>query len=95
VSALLIVAGLLSIPGVFESLGGVWVLIARLVVLGAAGYGIYSQVHGPTVAEHRSRLRDVVARVVRTRLFGLPAGYGAALPEHDRPKQLPPSGEAQ
>jgi hypothetical protein len=75
-----ILAALLSLPGVFEAVGGVTKWAARAIIAGAAIFGAYSAIRGSSLSEFRASLEDRIAKRIRDRWFPggeqLPAASG-------------------
>jgi hypothetical protein len=77
--AVLAFAALLSVPGVFEAVGGPAKWIARGVLLVSAALGVYSCVHGASLKDLRRRLQERIAKWLRSLL--LPADVRPLGPE--------------
>lgn len=68
---ILLLAGVLSLPGTFDSLAGGWKWAARIVIASAAAYSIYAQVRGTSVSGQRDALTAGISRLIRERVFGV------------------------
>ncbi len=62
---LTVVAAILSLPGVFEAVGGLAKWAARGVLAAAAAFGVYSAVRGSSLSDLRASLEERVARSLR------------------------------
>jgi hypothetical protein len=60
----------LSVPGVFEGVGGAWKTAARVVLVIALVLGLYSQIWGPSLREIRNRIYLAAARRIARALYG-------------------------
>lgn len=62
-----VLAAVLSLPGVFEGVGGIWKWIARAILAVAAVLGVYSAVRGTSLNDLRTGTEGLVARRLRSR----------------------------
>jgi len=62
-----VLAAFLSIPGVFEGVGGVGQWIARAILILAAFLGVYTAVRGTSLDDLRARTEEWFARRIRNR----------------------------
>jgi hypothetical protein len=77
--AVLVFAAVLSVPGVFEAVGGPAKWIARVVLVVSAALGVYSCVHGAGLKDLRRGLQERIAKWLRSLL--LPADVRPLGPE--------------
>lgn len=59
-----------AIPGVIESIGGIWRLIARGILIVAAGLGAYDVISGHSLEDLKNRFYEYIARRVAYLLYG-------------------------
>lgn len=62
-----IIAAVLSLPGVFEVVGGLAKWAARLILVAAAGLGVYSATRGASLNDLRASLEASIATRLRSR----------------------------
>jgi hypothetical protein len=75
-----IIASLLSLPGVFEAVGGPAKWAARAALVAAALFGVYSAVRGTSLSDLRTSMEDGVFGFLRSRW----------MPEAQPTPELPP-----
>ena len=65
--AVVVVAAILSIPGVFEGVSATTRWISRAILVAGAALGVYTQVQGPSLKDLRRGLQDRIAGWIRSR----------------------------
>jgi len=66
-AAVAALAAVLSLPGIFDAVGGIAKWVARFFLVAAAALGVYSVVQGASLKDLRNRVQDRVAARIRSR----------------------------
>lgn len=86
VALVLIAAAVLSLPGVFDSIGASSKWIARSVLIAAAVFGVLGATYGATLTHLRSRVHEWITEQIRRTIFRPPQ----RLPNDSGMATLPP-----
>jgi hypothetical protein len=65
---IVVLSAVLSVPGVFDSVGETWKWGARILLTGTTLFGAYATIYGPNLHQLRLGLRDRIAHTFRRRL---------------------------
>jgi hypothetical protein len=92
-AAVVVAAAVLSLPGIFDAVGGVAKWVARGVFVVAAGLGVYSMVQGASLRDVRNEVQDRVA--ARIRCLWLPAEITSPTDGQTSADAMPPAPRAR